>query len=179
MGAKRKNVGEVEADDLFRVGEAAVTVSGYWIKAAPENISEVVNRNMRVALLPGVPFIGGGHFIIWKNSVKAEAAIRLLKHLYSDERNEVLRTIYGLPANEAGWARPPFNLEENQPFKVSIQKGRTFSNAPLWGLVEKRLTDLFPVIWEKVLETPELSGEIVENEVKNLARRLRMTLQSS
>ena len=55
--------------------------------------------------------------------------------------------------------------------------GRGFPTGQLWGLVEKRLTDVLADIWANVLKDPEADpSEMIEGQIKGLANRLRLTL---
>ena len=59
----------------------------------------------------------------------------------------------------------------------SLKTGRSFSSEHLWGLVETRLTDTLPLVWNDVLAVPEPDlDEILNKRLNPLARRIAMAL---
>jgi hypothetical protein len=59
------------------------------------------------------------------------------------------------------------NFDDVPGFPQTLQIGRSFPTAPLWGLVEKRLSDTFADIWTEVLKKPDISLDaIVEAQIK-------------
>jgi len=172
-----RNLEEEDADNAFGNGRAAILPSGFWIPS--NNIITEVRENMSAALMPGIPFVGGSNLVIWNHSRQQLAAIRLIQFLHTEEAAKLLYPWFGLPINESGWSIPPFDSEIYQVFKTSIQKGRVFPTAQLWGLVEKRLTDAITDIWGEVLLEPEERVDvIVETYLTNLGRRLQLSLGS-
>lgn len=114
---------------------------------------------------------------VWKHSRRPEAALRLAKFL-SHCSNKNLYPQFGLPVTTDGWKKAPFDEPQYEHFLRAMQTGRSFPTGQLWGMVEKRLTDLMGDIWNEVLANPERADMIVENQVSALAQRLRMTLKS-
>jgi len=173
-----RNIGEDEAIQLFRSGIAAVTFSGFWM-LDPEQMVPEIRENIRVTSMPGIPFVGGQDLIVWKHSRHTEAAIKLIRFIYSEETNKAMFPVFGLPVSESVWMNPPFNGESYSIFKKAIQSGRGF-HGQLWGLVEKRLTDVFAEIWTEIFHSSIHDvDEIVEKNVDNLANRLQLSLNSS
>jgi multiple sugar transport system substrate-binding protein len=177
LAPEARNLEEEEADNAFGNGRAAVLPSGFWIPT--NNIIAEVRKNMSAALMPGIPFVGGSNLVIWNHSRQQLAAIKLIQFLHTEEAAKLLYPWFGLPINESGWSTPPFDSEIYQVFKASIQKGRGFPTVQLWGLVEKRLTDVLTDIWGEVLREPEQRLDaIVETHLNNLGRRLQLSLGS-
>lgn len=166
---------EFESDAAFMNGRCAVTISGYWI--LHEAKTPEVEQNLGIAAMPVIPFVGGTHLVVWKHSRRPEAALRLAKFL-SHRSNKSLYPQFGLPVTTDGWKKAPFNKPQYAHFLRAMQTGRNFPTGQLWGMVEKRLTDLMGDIWNEVLANPERADMIVENQVSALAQRLRMTLKS-
>jgi multiple sugar transport system substrate-binding protein len=166
---------EIDSDSAFRLGRSAVTISGYWILHEQKNTE--VASNLGIAPVPGTPFVGGEHLIIWKHSRRPEQAMRLAKFLARPELSESLYPLFGLPATIGGWDSTPFNMPNYQIFRDSLQNGRCFPNSQLWGLVEKRLSEALPDIWTEILAHPERSDSIVENNLSTLAKHLQMTIR--
>jgi multiple sugar transport system substrate-binding protein len=164
-----------QADEMFWSGGAAVALSGYWVMREPR-MPEEVRNNLGVAQLPGVSFVGGHNLAVWKHSQQRSAAIRLVKFLHSQPAGSVVYPEYGLPLRESGWQSPPFNTPQFGIFRDALNTGRCFQNSPLWALVEKRLAELIPALWAQVIENPDQSDAIVEEELNILASRLEMAI---
>jgi multiple sugar transport system substrate-binding protein len=177
LGPGAGGLEEDEAGALFETGKAAILPSGFWVLS--DNLADEVRANLGAAPMLGIPFVGGHHTVIWNHSRNVPAAIKLIQFLHTEEASRWLYPASGLPISEKGWANPPFDSELFQVFKVSIQKGRALPSVPLWGLVEKRLTDVLADIWTEVLKAPETRLDtIVETQLTNLARRLQLSLGS-
>ncbi len=177
LGSEPLNLGESESADAFRSGNAAVTMSGYWMLDIDE-MDDDVYKNLGVVSMPGTPFVGGHDLVMWNHSHHKPAVIKLIQLLHSDEANQELYPLYGLPVSESAWERPPFDKLFYPIFKTSIQTGRGF-RGQLWGLVEKRLTDEYADIWNEILKSPEDQWDsIVQTHLKNLAGRLQLSMQS-
>jgi multiple sugar transport system substrate-binding protein len=175
LGSDARNLEEIESDQAFLSGKAAVILSGYWMLTAGEMTSKV-RKTLGAAPVPGVPFVGGQDLIVWKHSQHDSAALKLIQFFHTDEAGKELYPLCGLPISSNAWANPLFDSGLYPVFKEAMQKGRGF-RGKLWGLVEKRLTDIYSDIWANVLKTPELSSDvIVEAQLKDLANRLRLTL---
>jgi len=174
LGSER-SIGETDADSAFRLGRSAVTISGYWILHEEKN-PEVI-ENLGLAPVPGTPFVGGEHLVIWKHSRRSEQALRLVKFLARPESSESLYPLFGLPVAVDGWDREPFNTPNYQFFKEALQNGRSFPPEHLWGLVEKRLSETLAEIWTEVLAHPARTDSLVENYLGALAKRLQTTIR--
>jgi len=176
LSAEARGLLETEADDAFIAGKAAVLPSGFWI---PSNqLTDEVRQNLGAAPMPGKPFVGGSNLVVWNYSRHASSAIKLIQFLHSKVAVELLYPAFGLPISEKDWGDPPFDTAVYQVFRTCLQRGRGLPIVRLWGLVEKRLTDVFADIWDDVLRSPRSSPDaVVESHLKGLARRLQLTLE--
>jgi multiple sugar transport system substrate-binding protein len=172
---KERLTTETDSDSAFHQGRSAVTISGCWI--LPVNKPAEVTSHLGVAPVPGVPFVGGEHLVIWKHSRRQEQSLRLAKFLARPESSELLYPFFGLPVAIDGWDHAPFTEPNYQAFRNALQNGRGFPPGQLWGLVEKRLQDTLPEIWAEVLARPERTDSIVENYLGALAKQLQTTLK--
>jgi multiple sugar transport system substrate-binding protein len=164
-----------DSELAFRDGRSATTISGAWI--LHEQKAEEVANNLGIAPVPGTPFVGGEHIVIWKHSRHPEEALCLARFLAQPEISSKMYPLFGLPVIEAAWTNPQFQETGFEVFQNAMKTGRCFPTSPLWGLVEKRLSDALPGIWAEVLAHPDRVDPIVENNVTTLAKRLQMTLQ--
>ncbi len=177
LSPEARDLEEAAAEEMFCKGEAAVLPSGFWIPSTA--LATEVRKNLCALPMPGIPFVGGHHVVIWNHSRHEVSAIKLIKFLHTEEAGKSLYPQSGLPISENGWTYPPFDSGLYQVFKTSLQKGRGFPTARLWGLVEKRLTDVFTDIWTEVQKEPEARLDtIVETHLVNLAHRLQLSLGS-
>lgn len=172
---KEHMVTDADSDTAFYQGRSAVTISGYWI--LPVNKPTEVTSHLGVAPVPGVPFVGGVHLVVWRHTRHPEQALRLAKFLARPESSAALYPLFGLPVAVDGWDRAPFTEPNYQAFHSAFKNGRSFPPGSLWGLVEKRLYDTLPEIWMEVMAHPERTDAIVENYLGTLAKRLQMTIK--
>jgi hypothetical protein len=84
-----------------------------------------------------------------------------------------------LPAYIPSWDKIDFLEEPHFSIILNAMKnGRSFSIGQLWGLVEKRLTDAMPIVWEKVFETGVDSVEqVLDETIVPLAHRINITME--
>jgi multiple sugar transport system substrate-binding protein len=169
------------ASRLFRLNSAAVTITGIWLWHQLHNltVTPAAIENVRVALVPGVPFVGGSNLVIWKHTRHPEAAVALVRFLTSPEiQTDILGKNSLLPARLDALDLPPFTTEP--PYQImsqSLRTGRSFSAARMWGLIEDKLTLAVSQIWAELLENPALPvEEIVSKYIEPLARELNRLL---
>lgn len=176
-----RRISDQEVDQLFLSGRAAAVLNGSWILGNPGFNNSSVRSTLGLASMPGASFIGGSHLVAWKHSLKKEAALALVNFITKHSENYGLFPAFGLPAYLPNWDKSQF-LEEPyfSTFQQALQKGRSFPSSELWGLVEKRLADVVPSIWEKVLDSNEQDVDgIVAEKVLPLARKLNTSLETS
>jgi len=164
------------ANRRFRQDKAAILASGPWVRMNEEESYKIVRDNYDVAPLPGVPFIGSSHMVIWKHSPHGELACKLVEFLTSaDFQLEFYNVPHLFPS------RTSLLVEESRHDLIwrasveSIRRGRTFPVAPLWGLVEDRISAEVGKIWADISINPnaqDIEG-IVRKHITSLAERLR------
>ncbi len=176
LGEASSSLGDYDAYELFYSGKAAVIIGGYWILHST-SMSETVRNDLKVKPMPAVPFVGGNHLVIWNHTRHDLAALKLLDFLHGEKAANLIYPQFGLPVRKSTWNNPPFNTEHYQVLKETIEKGRSFPTGQLWGLVEKRLTDVLGDIWINILRDGNTDpAVIIDAQLKGLANRLRLTL---
>jgi multiple sugar transport system substrate-binding protein len=176
LGEAAHLMNDYDAYEQFYSGKAAVTLGGSW-NLHSTAMSEEVHANIGVRPMPGVPFVGGNHLVIWNHTRHEMAALKFIEFLQTEAAAKLIYPQFGLPVRPGDWSWAPFDSPQYQVLKQSIQKGRGFPTGQLWGLVEKRLTDVLADIWANVLKDPEADpSEMIEGQIKGLANRLRLTL---
>lgn len=160
----------------YRSGEAASVLTGTWLQGtlAPE-----VAALTQHALPLGMPYLGGSQLVIWKHVQQPAPALALVHYLASAEVQRYFIETTGLFPNRFA-VLPQDNLQQD-PFLQRVMEGlkqaRAFPAFPLWGLVEKRLTEAFTTIWAEILDTQEAEVHaIVDKHILETARRLNATL---
>lgn len=171
-------VSDTELDQLFYSKDSAMLLGGAWVIGDPA--LSTIKANLGVALMPGGAFVGGSHLVTWKHSHKNEEVLLLLDFLIKNSVEQNVFPTFGLPAYQPDWAGAPF-IEEPyfSAFRSALQTGRSFPTSALWGLVEKRLADIIPAIWQTVLnsEKPDVD-KILSETIMPLAKMLNLSLES-
>jgi multiple sugar transport system substrate-binding protein len=169
---------EVQSDTLFRSGQAAITFTGHWL-LQDQAIDPQVKSHLGVASMPGVPFVGGYHLAIWQYSRKVSAALKLVDFLAGRQAPTELYPAFGLPArrqilqSSAALQAPPYD-----GYLPMLERGRSFPAGRMWGLIEKNLVDVIPLIWQDVLASKAADLDaILEQYIVPVANRLRLTLK--
>jgi multiple sugar transport system substrate-binding protein len=171
-------ISDQEVDHLFLSGRAAVVFNGSWI-IGNSSFNSTVRATLGLAPMPGASFVGGSHLVVWKHSQKKEAALTLVNFLVKHSGKYGIFPTFGLPAYLPEWSATQF-LEEPyfSAFQQALQNGRSFPTSELWGLVEKRLADTLPLIWEKVLDSHGQDiDEILVEIIPPLAKNLNLSLE--
>jgi multiple sugar transport system substrate-binding protein len=170
--------------NLFTAGQVAVTISGHWVldmvrkqhSAAPG-----VMANLGVALTPGAQYIGGMNLAIWKHTSLPQQAFELVRFLTRQEfQTTYSREAEYLPALRQALNSPPFTTDpEYHLLSQSLQSGRAFGAAYMWGLVEDRLTTAIYELWRQIFTDPQADlTSIVAHKLKPVAERLNRTFSS-
>jgi multiple sugar transport system substrate-binding protein len=171
-----RNLEEVRAEQMYVEGRAAVTVSGPWLMR-DWALSPEVRANTGIIFPPGVPFVGGSNLVLWN---RTSGAFDLARFLSSKEfQSAYLQNARLLPCRTDVLAAPPFSTDSQLLYiGQGLQRGRSFKQLPLWGLVEDRLTGALSMIWQQVLQAPEADPRpILERTLGAIAHPLEMILE--
>jgi multiple sugar transport system substrate-binding protein len=178
MTTEMLNRDEYQSDAAFLNGEAALTISGPWLHRSPD-LARAVADNARQALLPGVPYIGGSHLVIWKHTRYVEQALTLIRYVNSvDAQARLVQTSGLFPTHLEVLTREPFHSDPfYQMAGEGLKSGHAFPTFSLWGLVETKLTEAFTAIWADIILTPDADiHALVDGHVNDAAQRLNSTL---
>lgn len=156
----------------FARGETAMLIGG--IEVADELLaspytSQELRENLAVTTLPGVPWIGGDHLVIWKN-VRADpdlerAALDLVHYLAAcDTQVQFFKSASVLPARLDAYPQIAFSLQTSEETIQKILKtGRPHPPVRLWRRIEAFLEDMLLDIGSAVLRQPTVpAAEIVD-----------------
>jgi multiple sugar transport system substrate-binding protein len=167
----------------FLGGKTAILLSGtnlwpYEMQHFPPQFA-CDPKNIAAAVIPGVPFIGASHLVIWKHSRHEQQALNLVKYLSELRIQQGYSPDSGLlPVLIDVLEKPPYSVDPiYQVMGQSLKTGRSFPSIPLWGLIENKLTITFEKVWNDILmEThPDIEAILVRRLVP-LAEQLQLTL---
>jgi len=119
--------------------------------------------------------------VIWEYSRHPKEALKLVRFLTDYEFQAMyLRQAGYLPARQQALNSPPFSTDPHYHLLgQSLQTGRGFTAAYMWGLVEDRLTTAISELWQQVFADPhvDLPGAVADK-LRPLAERLDRTLST-
>ena len=171
---------DTQSDAMYRLNEAAVTISGPWLLRDPDIDPNVV-KNSGITFPPGVPFVGGTNLVIWKHSHNPREAVELIRFLTSQREQTFYSHSVGLLPVRQDVLSAPENANDllYKALSLGFERGRSFRMFHLWGLVEDRLTSAIGAIWQDLLLHPESDlKSIVDAHLSTLARQLDLVLKS-
>jgi multiple sugar transport system substrate-binding protein len=175
-----RNIIDTQSDAMYRLNEAAVTISGPWLLRDP-SIDPKVVKNSGITFPPGVPFVGGTNLVIWKHSRHPREAVGLIRFLTSQKEQSFYSHSVGLLPVRQDVLSAPENANDllYKALSLGFQRGRSFRMFHLWGLVEDRLTTAIGSIWQDLLLHPESDlKSVVDTRLSALARQLDLVLSS-
>jgi ABC-type glycerol-3-phosphate transport system substrate-binding protein len=128
---------------------------------------------MAVTTLPGVPWIGGDHLVVWKNVLKdpqhEKAALALVNHLSKRETQiELYKAQQVLPARMDAYDELTFSLPTTKPtLEKVLQVGRPHQALRLWRRIEAFLDEMLLDIGSSVLRQPAVSPSDIALQMLN------------
>ena len=150
----------------FARGDVAVFIGGAEIgndlMDSPYATQEV-RENVAMTTLPGIPWVGGDHLVVWKNVLvdaeKEQAALALVKYLSKRETQiELFKIENILPARSDAYAELEFPLATTRPtLEKILQTGRPHPSLRLWRRIEAFLDEMLLDIGTSVLRQPTTS----------------------
>jgi ABC-type glycerol-3-phosphate transport system substrate-binding protein len=152
--------------NAFARGDVATLIAG--IECGNELMespyaSQTVRENVAVTTLPGIPWIGGDHLVVWKNVLADKeheaCALELVKYLSQRETQiQLFQAENILPARADAYDHLTFPLETTAPTLQKILKvGRPHPTLRLWRRLEAFLDDMLLDIGKAVLRQPTQS----------------------
>ena len=168
----------------FATGDAAATIIGSSARTVLKewHTREVVD-NLGVAVVPGVPWVGGANLVIWKETrmhpESEQAALALLKFLSTSASQTKLAQASSLVPSrvdameQLDYHYVPLKSAINQ----SLLKGRSYHPVPLWVRIMSELRKTFDSITTEVVSFPERKvREILDSHLTPLAERFNLML---
>jgi ABC-type glycerol-3-phosphate transport system substrate-binding protein len=152
-----------DCTQAFARGETAVLIGGIEVVDELLNspyTSQELRESLAVTTLPGVPWIGGDHLVIWKN-VHADAdvervALDLVQYL-SDRETQVqfFKLASALPARLDAYPQIQFSLDTSaETIQKILKTGCPHPPVRLWRRMETFLDEMLLDIGNAVLRQP-------------------------
>lgn len=147
-------------DALFREGKVAALVSGPWLMGQLAG-SRMSLSNVGVVPVPGIPFVGGSHLVIWRHARDERSVIRLMQYLTSPElQRHCFQQMGILPSRLEVLDEEPFISEPHyRAFASSLKTGRVMTISYRWTAVEQRLVHMLSQLWSDLADNPQLDLE--------------------
>jgi len=133
--------------------------------------SQEMRENVAVTTLPGVPWIGGDHLVVWKNVLAdaehERAALDLVEYLSKRETQIQLFNVANiLPSRLDAYEELTFPLETTKPtLEKVLQTGRPHPSLRLWRRIEAFLDEMLLEIGRMVLRQPTVSASSVATQM--------------
>jgi ABC-type glycerol-3-phosphate transport system substrate-binding protein len=171
----------------FARGDTAMLIGG--VEVGNELLespyaSQEMRDNLGVTTLPGVPWIGGDHLVIWKNVLSSaeheKAALELVRFL---SRKETQLQLFGieniLPARADAYDELTFPLETTaSTLQQILRTGRPHPPLRLWRRIEAFLDEMLLDIGRAVLRRSVLPpSEIVKEMLGEYEGKLSAVLK--
>jgi multiple sugar transport system substrate-binding protein len=173
--------------NAFARGDAAVLIGGVEIgnelMESPYAVSDM-RENVVVTTLPGVPWIGGDHLVVWKTVLAAaaqeKAALDLLMFLSQKETQiELFKLQNVLPARADAHAGLAFPLDTiAATLQTVLETGRPHPAVRLWRRIEAFLDEMLLDIGTSVLRQPAVSpADVAPRMLQEYEQRLAAVLK--
>ena len=173
--------------NAFARGEVAALIGGAEIgnelMASPYS-SQEIREHVAVTTLPGVPWIGGDHLVIWKNVLpnaeREKAALDLVSYLSRKETQIRLFQVENiLPARADAYDEVTFPLATTRPTLQRILKtGRPHPPIRLWRRIEAFLDEMLLDIGSMVLRQPTVPpSDVAMPMLEQYAQKLSAVLK--
>jgi multiple sugar transport system substrate-binding protein len=155
--------------EAFACGETAALVGGVEIADELLNspyATQELRDNLGVTTLPGVPWIGGDHLVIWKNvhtDDKIEKAALDLLRFFSKKETQMqyFKMENILPARIDAYPELKFSLDSTAvTIQRIIQTGRPHPSFKLWHRIETFLNEMLSDIGSTVLRQPAVAVSV-------------------
>ena len=173
--------------NAFARGDAAILVGGVEIGnelMESPYASQEMRENVAVTTLPGVPWVGGDHMVVWKNvltnAAQERCALDLVSYLSKRETQiELFKLENILPARVDAYDELTFPLETTgSTIQAVLRSGRPHPALRLWRRIEAYLDEMLLDIGTSVLRQPtaspsDISMQMLEDYEKKLAAVLK------
>jgi multiple sugar transport system substrate-binding protein len=173
--------------NAFARGDVAATIGGVEIGnelMESPYASQEMRENVAVTTLPGVPWIGGDHLVVWKNVLTdaehEKAALDLVEYLSKRESQVQLFNVENvLPSRMDAYEELTFPLPTTKPtLEKILQTGRPHPTLRLWRRIEAFLDEMLLEIGRMVLRQPTVApSSVAERMLAEYEQKLSAVLR--
>jgi ABC-type glycerol-3-phosphate transport system substrate-binding protein len=147
-----------------------------------DNLPPQQFEQIRVALPPGPPFVGGSNLVIMKHmtSIHRLQVIKLIAHLTSPPvQQEYAQLIGALPARSDVFNTEPWSTNPLlQMFASALHQGRSLPVTTLWSVISDRMDQIFAEVWSVIQANPnENLEQVIVPRMQQLAQRIDVMLE--
>ncbi len=182
MSPSDRNLTYDECIRRFAAGRAAVTLASSSLPAVIGSWQDrQVLDNIGVAVMPGVPWVGGSNIVVWKKTQRdrERAALGLASFLASRSTQEKYAAArHAMPARSDALR----NLHYDPPaldslLEQSVRTGRSYQPTLIWVRMLDDLRKTFDGMTAEVLDKPDLSvRQIASKHLDPVAKRFTLLL---
>lgn len=167
---------------LFLDRKVAVTIRNPTLlfRLKKQEFPEEFAKNVGIAVVPGVPWIGGSHLIIW-NHIRLEQeaeALKLIQFLTS--KHAALTTFEStglIPANLEALSQIDHESSMFAPAFESVRTGRVLPRMRMWSLAEERIALAMMQVWGALFRDPNLNiDQVVIDNIDPMVAKINMSL---
>jgi multiple sugar transport system substrate-binding protein len=169
-----------QVHELFRNRRAVVDLTGSWLGNIKSSQNPKLFSLLRTALVPGIPYVGGSSFVIWKYSQRSQEAFELIRFLSSQSLHLHTNPLH---ADMLSTRRDVIDMldkekdESQHVFAESLKTGHSFPTARLWGSIEDKLNKEIANIWGDLFANPKQDlDDCIHRHLDPLAYRLNLAL---
>lgn len=165
---------------LFLDRKIAITIRNPTLlfRLKKQEFPETFAQHVGIATVPGVPWIGGSHLIIWKHIRPDQEpdAFSLIQFLTSKHAAMTTFESTGLiPANLEALSQIDHESSIFAPAFQSVKTGRVLPRLRIWGVAEERIALAMMQIWGALFRNPHLNiDQVVMDNIDPMVVKINM-----
>jgi ABC-type glycerol-3-phosphate transport system substrate-binding protein len=167
----------------FAQGQAAITIAGSSLATVLKDSDARVLGNLGIAVMPGVPWVGGSNVVIWREAqaypARERAALQLASWLVSPSTQvEYAAASDSIPARAEALPHVQYaQVSLNQVFDTTLRTGRSYRPSPVLVRMVDDLSYAFDAVTADVLADATLDiNQAVSRHLDPLARKFNLML---
>jgi multiple sugar transport system substrate-binding protein len=165
--------------NLFLQGKSAIYFGTLMMYHLRGDAPVEVQKNWRMASLPGKHFMGGSNLVVWNHTRNERPALELVRFLTSNAALErCALPLATVPPRLSALAAVQSSSDQNiSVYAEAVRTGQAYENIPMWGLIEYRLLPVLLQIGAAAIsDDPGNLDALIRKQIEALAQRLNLTL---
>ncbi len=179
LSAKAHRMMRERNSNLFLQGKSAINFGTLMMYHGRANAPVEVQRNWRMASLPGKHFMGGSNLVVWNHTRNERPALELVRFLTSAAIQErCTLPLATVPPRLSALTSIQMSQDRNiSTYAEAVHKGQAYENVPMWGLIEYRLLPVLLQIGAAAISDESVDLDVlIRKQIETLAQRLNITL---